>query len=75
VRLDGVIPIAVEVVPVEVDLGDLGVADGDPLEVVGLVEASVDVQAGAGGSACDQVDDRGVFDQWLAAPVVADEAE
>jgi hypothetical protein len=60
---------------VEVDLGDLCVADGDPFGVVGLVQAGVDLQAGAGGRARDQVDDRGGVDQRLAAPVVADEAE
>jgi hypothetical protein len=65
----------VEVVPMEVDLGDLGVADLDPLGVVGLVETGIDLQAGAGGRASDQVDDRGIVDQRLAAPVVANEAE
>lgn len=49
----GVVPVAVEVVTVEVDFGELGVADFDALGIVGLVQAGVDLQADAGGGAGD----------------------
>ena len=56
-----------EVVAVEVDFGQLSVADLDPGGVDVVVQAGVDLQAGAGGGAGDQVDDGGVVDQ-LTAP-------
>ena len=64
-----------EVVSCDIDLGDLFIADRDSFGVVGLVQAGVDLQSGGGRGARDQVDDRGVVDQRLAAPVMADEAE
>ncbi len=53
-RLDGVAPLWVEPVASEVDGCQLGVADGDRLGVLGLVEVSVDLEAGACGGRADQ---------------------
>jgi hypothetical protein len=57
IGFDGVVPVAVELVAVQVEGGHLFVGDLDALGVVALVQAGVDLQAGAGGGGRDQVDD------------------
>ncbi len=59
----------------EVDGFDLVVGDADLVGVAGVVEAGVDLQAGAGLGGSDQIDDRLQGVQRLAAPVDRDVAE
>lgn len=61
---DGVVPVAVEVVGGEGDPGELFVGDLDAGGVVALVEAGVDLEAGAGGGVGDQIDDDLVAGEW-----------
>jgi len=55
-----------KLVALEVDGSQLGVRDHDPLRVAALVEAGVDLEAGARGGRGNQVDDHLVGDQRLA---------
>jgi hypothetical protein len=65
----------VELVSLDLDSGELGVADPDLGRVAVLIQPGVDLQPGARGRSGDQVDDRLVAGQRLAAPVDRDVAE
>jgi len=64
----------VERVAGDVDGGQFGIADFE-LGVFVVVEAGVDLEAGAGAGRGDRVDDYLVGGQRSAAPVLGDEAE
>src|SRR5437870_3787657 len=73
--LDEVVPLRVELVARDVERVELGFCDADLGGVGALVEAGVDLQAGAGRCCGDEVDDRLQGDQRLASPVHRDERE
>src|ERR1035438_6019760 len=75
VRKNGVVPIAVERVALEVDPGEFRVADLNALGIVGRVQLTAYAQALGGGRGADQADDGLVADQRSAPPVEGDEAE
>ena len=59
----------------DVEGGHLGVGDLDTLLVGIVVEPAGDGESGIGGRVGDQLDDDGVTDQRLAAPVLGDEGK
>src|SRR5450756_1483303 len=74
--LEGVVPVAVEVVAGDGQGCHLGVADLDSGGVGGVVELGVDLQPGAGGGGgTDEVDDDFVAGQRAPTPVHRDVAE
>jgi hypothetical protein len=62
-------------VALDVDGRGLGIRDFDLRRVPVFVQVRVDLQTGACGGRRDQVDDRLIAGQRLAAPVDRDEAE
>ena len=63
-----VVPFAVEVIGLDVDLGHFGVRDLDRLGVVVVVETALDGEPGFGPGGGDQLDDHGMGEQRFAAP-------
>src|SRR5258705_9524454 len=66
---DCVVPFAVEVVGLDVDLGHFGVGDLDGFRVVVVVETAMDGEPGPGRGGADQSHDHGMGEQGFAAPV------
>src|SRR3974390_921616 len=75
VWVDCVVPVPVELIAGDVDCGELGVGDLDPLLILTGVQTRIDLQAGAGRGLADQVDDHREALQRPSAPVHADVAE
>jgi hypothetical protein len=73
--VDTVVPFAVEVVAVEVDGSEILIGDFEAGWVGVGVELAADGEPGGGRGGGDEADDDGVTDEWLAAPVLADERE
>src|ERR1019366_1082513 len=73
--MDGVVPVAVELVPGERDGGELFVADLDTGWVVTLVERRVDLESLLGGGVGDQLHHHSVRREGTATPVHGDKAE
>jgi hypothetical protein len=65
----------VEIMGFQSQIGKLRVGDFDRRGLLMGVDGCFDDQAGMRGGACDQVDNRLVADQRLAAPVLRYEAE
>src|SRR5262245_33890038 len=74
-RSDGVVPVSVEVVTLEVDTLHLLVGDPPARGVFSTVQPTEDLQAPRRGRPGDQVDDRRVVAQRLAPPIGRDERE
>ena len=74
-RVDGVVPLSVERVAVDVERGHVRVGHADALGVGSMVQLAPHREAGLGGGGADQVHDDAVADQGLGAPVLADERE
>src|SRR5216683_5885860 len=72
---DGVVPLAVELGTFEVDGGDLGIRYDNALGILAGVEFTAHSEAGFGGGGRDYIDDHAIADEWLGAPVLADEGE
>src|ERR1700736_1098268 len=72
---DGVVPLAVELGTFEVDGGHVCVRYDNTAGVLAGVEFTAHSEAGFGGSGRNQLDDRPIADEWLGAPVLADEGE
>src|SRR3984893_12219327 len=70
---DGVVPLAVEVGTFDVDSGHLSIRYDNAAGVLAGVELAAHSEAGFGGSSRDQLDDHAIADEWLGAPVLADE--
>ena len=64
-----------EIVVSTVEDRHLGVGDGDALWIEVVVDLAADGEAGLGGGGRNQVDDDAIADEWLGAPVLADERE
>ena len=73
--MDRVVPFAVEVMAEDVDGGEIIVGDFDAGGVGFGIEFASDFEAGLGFGGRDQLDDDGVTDERLAAPVAGDEGE
>ena len=71
-RRDGVVPLAVERVAVDVEGGHFGVGDGDAFGVVAAVDVAGDGEACLGDCGADQLDDDLMADERLAAPILRD---
>src|SRR5260370_37187803 len=72
---DGVVPLGVELGTVEGDGGHVCVRYDNGAGVLAGVEFTAHREAGFGGSGRDQLDDHAIADEWLGAPVLADEGE
>src|SRR6266446_6111240 len=75
IRRDSVVPLAVEFGAFDIDRGHLGVRDDNAAGVLASVEFAVHSEAGFGGGGRNQIDDHPIADEWLGAPVLADEGE
>src|SRR5277367_5001015 len=75
VRADGVVPIAVEFMTMNVDGVHLGISDFDAGGVGVGIDLALDLQAGICGRGRDQLNDGLVADQRAPAPVLRDEGE
>ena len=71
-RRDGVVPVALEGMALNVEGGQFGIADLDALRIAALVDVASDGEAGIGRSGADQLDDDVVADERFAAPVLGD---
>src|SRR4029077_16193078 len=69
---DGVVPVALEGMALNVEGSHFSIADFDALGVEALVNVASDGKAGIGGSGADQLDDDVVADERFAAPVLGD---
>ena len=69
---DGVVPVAMEGIALDVDGGHFGIADLDAFRVNVLVDVAGDGEAGVGRGGADQLDDDLVADERFAAPVLRD---
>jgi hypothetical protein len=67
---DGVVPVALEGILLNVEGGHFGIGDLDTFRVAALLDVASDGEAGIGGSGADQLDDDVVADERLAAPVL-----
>ncbi len=67
---DGVVPVAMEGIALDVDGGHFGIADFDAFWVKVLVDVAGDGEAGGGRGGADQLDDDLVADERFAAPVL-----
>ena len=74
-RVDSVIPLAVEGVRFEINLGQLLVGDTAALGIDSLIDSALDEQAGFGRRSTDQVHDDLMGYERLTAPVLGDERE
>src|SRR6266850_4648532 len=72
---DGVVPLAVELGTFNVDGGHLGIGYDNTAGVLAGVEFAAHGEAGFGGGGRDQLEDHAIADEWLGAPVLADEGE
>src|SRR5712671_6851359 len=75
IRRYSVVPLAVEFGAFDIDRGHLGVRDDNAAGVLASVEFAAHSEAGFGGGGRDQIDDHAIADEWLGAPVLADEGE
>ena len=71
--MDFVIPVAVEVVACEVNLGHFVVGDLDAGRVGSTVNLGMNLETFSSGGSGDQTHDHFEAGEWLAAPVLADE--
>jgi hypothetical protein len=71
-RRDGVVPVAVEGMALNVEGSQFGIADFDAFGIAALVDVASDGEAGFGGSGADQLDDDVVADERFGAPVLGD---
>ena len=69
---DGVVPVALEGMAVNVEGSHFGIGDLNSYRVEAVVDVAGDGEAGIGGSGADQLDNDLVADQWLATPVLGD---
>ena len=69
---DGVVPVALEVMALNVEGSHFGIADFDALGIAALVNVASDSEVGIGGSGADQLYDDVVADERFAAPVLGD---
>jgi hypothetical protein len=69
---DGVVPVALEGMALNVEGSHFGITDFDALGIEVLVDVASDGEAGFGGSGADQLDDDVVADERFAAPVLGD---
>src|SRR5438309_6519259 len=69
---DGVVPIALEGIALNVEGSHFGIGDFDTFWIEALVDVASDGEAGLGGSGADQLNDDVVADERLAAPVLGD---
>ena len=69
---DGVVPVALEGIALNVEGSHFGIGDFDTFWIEALVDVASDGKAGIGGSGADQLDDDVVADERLAAPVLGD---
>src|SRR5260370_21320347 len=72
---DGVVRVGVERGLFDVDGGHVCVRYDNAAWVLAGVEFTAHREAGFGGSGRDQLDDHAIADEWLGAPVLADEGE
>src|SRR6266481_9554909 len=72
---DGVVPLAVELGALDVDGGHLGIRYDNAAGILAGVEFAAYREAGFGGGGRDQLDDHAMADEWLGAPVLADEGQ
>ena len=72
---DGVVPVALEGIALNVEGGHFGIGDLDTFRVAALVDVASDGEAGIGGGGADQLDDDVVADERLAAPVLGNIGE
>ena len=72
VRVDGVVPVSMEAVRVEIKGGHLSIRDVLAFRVGAAVELTPHAKAGRGAGAADQIDDHRQTHQRLAPPVGAD---
>src|SRR5438105_11589547 len=72
---DGVVPFAVELGAFDVDSGHVGIRYDNAAGVLAGVEFAAHGEAGFGGGGRDQLDNHAIADEWLGAPVLADEGE
>src|SRR5438132_14404792 len=72
---DGVVPFAVELGAFDVDSGHVGIGYDNAAGVLAGVEFAAHGEAGFGGRGRDQLDNHAIADEWLGAPVLADEGE
>jgi hypothetical protein len=71
-RRDGVVPVALEGMALNVEGSQFGIADFDALRIAALVDVANDGEAGIGSSGADQLNDDLVADERFAAPVLGD---
>src|SRR5437763_9120116 len=69
---DGVVPIVLEGIALNVEGSHFGIGDFDTFWIEALVDVASDGEAGRGGSGADQLNDDVVADERLAAPVLGD---
>ena len=69
-RLDGVVPFAMEVMACQIDGGDLGVGDFDAGRIGVLIEFAAHLKAGVCFGRRDELNNGVVAHQRLAAPVL-----
>src|SRR5271168_2206146 len=72
---DSVVPLAMELGTLDVDGGHLGIRYDNPAGVLAGVEFAAHSEAGLSGGGRDQLDNHPIADEWLGAPVLADEGE
>src|SRR5260370_13618904 len=75
VRLDGVVPVAMEVVAMDVEGTHLGVGALNAGRIGVVMDLAPDLQSSVGCRCSDQLNDGLVADQRAAAPVLCDERE
>jgi hypothetical protein len=71
-RRDGVVPVALEGMALNVEGSHFGIGDLNSFRIEAVVDVAGDGEAGIGGSGADQLDNDLVADQWLATPVLGD---
>ena len=69
-RADGVVPLAMKVVALDVDGGHFVIADLNAFLIEVAIEITRDREAVFGRGGADQLDDDLMADQWLSAPVL-----
>ena len=71
-RRDGVVPVAVEGMALNVEGSHFGIADFDAFGIAALVDVASDGETGIGSSGADQLNNDLVADEQFAAPVLGD---